>query len=85
MIGLTEGREGEETLFLLRDYLPILGHTTVVNNDFLAQNPDAVRAFLRAWATCMKYTIDHQAETVDLILEKYPENDRVATEWSVAR
>jgi NitT/TauT family transport system substrate-binding protein len=85
MIGLTEGRDGEETVFLLRDYLPILGHTTVVNNDFLAENPDAVRAFLRAWATCMKYTIDHPAETVELILEKFPENDRAATEWSVDR
>jgi NitT/TauT family transport system substrate-binding protein len=85
MIGLTEGREGNETLFLLRDYLPILGHTTVVNNEFLASDPDAVRAFLRAWATCMKYAIDHPAETVDLILERFPENDRAATEWSVDR
>jgi ABC-type nitrate/sulfonate/bicarbonate transport system substrate-binding protein len=85
LINLTENREGNETLFLIRDYLDILGHTTVVNNDFLAQNPDAVRAFLRAWARGMLYTIEHQPETVDLILEKYPENDRAATEWSVAR
>lgn len=83
MVALTEGHEGEETLFQLRDYLDILGHTTVVNNTFLNEHPDAVRGFLRAWAEGMKYTIDHPEETVDLLLERYPENEREAMEWSV--
>jgi ABC-type nitrate/sulfonate/bicarbonate transport system substrate-binding protein len=85
MIGLTEGREGNETLFPIRDYLDILGHTTVVNNDFLAQNPEAVRGFLRAWAKGMQYAIENPEATVDLILQNFPENDRAATEWSVGK
>jgi ABC-type nitrate/sulfonate/bicarbonate transport system substrate-binding protein len=85
MVGLTEGREGEESLFLIRDYLPILGHTTVVNNTFLEENPEAVAGFLRAWAKGMKYAIDHPEETVDTILSKCPENERAALEWSVGK
>ncbi|MGH9243615.1 MAG: ABC transporter substrate-binding protein [Acidimicrobiales bacterium] len=85
IVGLTEGRPGEETTFFIRDTLDIYGHSTVVNNRFLEGNPEAVRGFLRAWARGMKYTIDHPDETIDLILEEYPENDRAATEWSVPR
>jgi NitT/TauT family transport system substrate-binding protein len=85
MVALTDGREGNETLFLVRDFVDILGHTTVVNNDFMAQNPDAVQAFTTAWANCMKFAIDNPEATVDLILEKFPENSRPDTEWSVAR
>jgi NitT/TauT family transport system substrate-binding protein len=83
--GLTEGREGEESLFPIADSLDVMGHVTAVNDDFLAREPDAVRAFLRAWAKGMDYTIEHPEESVELILERFPENDRVATEWSVAR
>jgi NitT/TauT family transport system substrate-binding protein len=82
---LTDGREGEETLFPIRDSLDIIGHTMVANNDFLARSPDAARGFLRAFARGMLYTIEHPEESVDLVLERYPETDRVATEWSVAR
>jgi ABC-type nitrate/sulfonate/bicarbonate transport system substrate-binding protein len=82
---LTDGREGEETLWPIRDSLDVIGHTLVANNTFLAENPDAVRAFQRAFARGMLYTIQHPDETVDLILDKYPENERTATEWSVER
>jgi NitT/TauT family transport system substrate-binding protein len=83
--GLTDGREGDETLFPIRDSLNVIGHVTAVNDDFLAREPEAVRAFLRAWARGMDYTIEHPEESVELILGRFPENDRVATEWSVAR
>jgi ABC-type nitrate/sulfonate/bicarbonate transport system substrate-binding protein len=82
---LTDGREGDEALFPIRDTLDVIGHVTVVNDDFLAREPEAVRAFLRAWAKGMEYTMANPEATVELILERFPENDRVATEWSVAR
>ena len=33
-------REGEESLFFVRDSLDIYGQSTAVNNDFLAENPE---------------------------------------------
>jgi NitT/TauT family transport system substrate-binding protein len=85
MVNLTEGRPGEETTFLIRDSLDIYGHTMAVNNDFLEENPEAVRGFLRAYAEGMKYASDHPDETVDLLLERFPELDRAAEEWSVPK
>jgi len=89
MIGLQEGYPGEENLFLVRDSLTLYGHTMVVNNDFLAANPEAVRGFLSAWAKGMKDTVDDPQAAIDLIIEKFPDKDndegRAATEWSVEK
>jgi NitT/TauT family transport system substrate-binding protein len=84
-IALTDGREGEETIFLIKDYLPIIGLATVVNNDFLAENQEAVRGFLNAWAQGMKYTIDHPDETIDEISAICPEYDREELTWAVTQ
>ena len=87
MIGLTAGYPGEENLFLVRDSLTLYGHTMVVNNDFLAANPEAVRGFLRAWAKGMKDTVDDPEGAVALLIEKFPDKDnedgRKSTEWSI--
>jgi NitT/TauT family transport system substrate-binding protein len=87
MIGLTEGHEGEENLFLIRDSLTLYGHTMVVNNDFLAANPEAVKGFLRAWAKGMKDVVADEAAAVALLIEKFPDKasaeGTAATEWSV--
>ena len=83
--GLTEDRPGEETTFFIRDSLDVYGHSMVVNNDFLEENPDAVRGFMQAYAEGMKHTADNPDDTVDMILEEFPENDRAATEWSVPK
>jgi NitT/TauT family transport system substrate-binding protein len=85
IVGLTEDRPGDETTFFIRDSLDVYGHSMVVNNDFLEENPDAVRGFVQAYAEGMKYTADHPDETVDMILDQFPENDRAATEWSVPK
>ena len=85
MVELTEGREGEETLFPVADTLPIIGQSFAVHNDFLAENPEAVRGFLEGWARGAKYMIDHPEETVELVLETFPELEREGVEWSTAR
>jgi NitT/TauT family transport system substrate-binding protein len=82
MVELTDGREGEETLFLVSDTLDIIGQSQAVHNDFLAEHPEAVAGFLRAWARGAEYAIGHRDETVDLILETFPELEEAGVEWS---
>jgi ABC-type nitrate/sulfonate/bicarbonate transport system substrate-binding protein len=85
MTSLTDGREGEETLFLVSDTLDLIGQSQAVNNAFLAENPEAVRGFLAAWARGAKYALDHPAETVEKVLERFPELDRAGVEWAVEK
>jgi NitT/TauT family transport system substrate-binding protein len=89
MIGLTEGHEGDENLFLIRDSLTLYGHTMVANNDFLAANPEAVKGFNRAWAKGMKDVVNDPDAAVALLLEKFPDKNnpegKKATEWSVEK
>ena len=85
MVELTDGREGEETLFLVGDTLDMIGQSQVVNNDYLTQNPEAVRGFLNAWARGAVYALEHPDETIDLVLEKFPELERPGVEWSFPR
>jgi NitT/TauT family transport system substrate-binding protein len=83
MPALTDGREGNETLFLVADTLDLIGQSQAVNNDFLEANPEAVRGFLAAWAQGAKYAIDHPDETKALILETFPgEVDEAGVDWS---
>ena len=82
MVGLTEGREGEESLFLVGDSLDIVGQSQVVHQDFLAEHPEAVSGFLEAWARGADYALDNPDETIDLVLETFPELDRAGVEWA---
>ena len=85
MVALTDGREGEETLFLVSDSLDLIGQSQAVHNDFLAEHPEAVRGFLAAWARGAKYALDNPEATVDLMLEHFPELDRAGVEWAVEK
>lgn len=89
IVAETEGRPGEETLFPIKDTLDVYGHTMVVNNDFLAKNPDAVKAFVLAYAKGIQYTIQHRDEAVALLLSQHPEmnnkDGKAALEWSSKR
>lgn len=85
MVELTEGREGEETLFLVGDTLDMVGQSQAVNNSFLEQNPEAVRGFLHAWARGAQYALENPEESKSLILETFPELDEAGVEWSFAR
>jgi ABC-type nitrate/sulfonate/bicarbonate transport system substrate-binding protein len=80
---LTDDREGEETIIPVQDELPTYGLALAVNNSFLDSNPEAVRGFIRAWANGVKYTIDHPDETVDLLVENCPGEDRGGLAFSV--
>lgn len=46
-----------------------LGFGIVVNNDYLAQNPDIVKRFLAATRKGMEYTFAHKDEAVDIFLK----------------
>ena len=78
-------REGEESLFFVKDSLDIYGQSTAVNNDFLAENPDAVRGYLRAYAKGVQYAINNRDATIAKLVEEMPENDPGSLEWSVDR
>jgi NitT/TauT family transport system substrate-binding protein len=82
-VSLTDGRNGEETLFFMRDYVPTYGHTIVVNDDYLRENGDAVRGFNTAWANAMKYATEHRDEALDLLASNCPELDAPSAEFSL--
>lgn len=64
-----ELRPGEETVFPIAEDVPVVGKAIVVHNDFLRDHPEAVERFLSAWAKGVKYMIDNESESVDLIME----------------
>jgi NitT/TauT family transport system substrate-binding protein len=45
----------------------LIGDFTVVNNDFLRSNPNAVRALMRAWNDAMTYLQQHNADGVAIM------------------
>ena len=45
-------------------YTPVL----LANNDFLAQNPDTARAFLKATEKGYRYAVEHPEEAADLLI-----------------
>lgn len=53
----------------------VMGQTIVANNDFLQSNPDAVKAFVDAYAKGMQWTLENPDEAVALITETYPDLD----------
>jgi NitT/TauT family transport system substrate-binding protein len=85
MVELTDGREGEESLFLISDTLDMVGQSQVVHEDFLNENPEAVAGFLQAWARGAQYALEHPEESIALVVDSFPELDRAGVEWSFAR
>jgi len=68
--------EKDIIIFKYGDYLDIVGNCIVVNEDFLAKNPDAVRRFLRAVIRGLKYAIQNPDEAISILLQRDPTLDR---------
>lgn len=52
-----------------------MGQTLVANNDYLAENADAVKGFVNAYAKGMQWTLENPDDAVALITETYPDLD----------
>lgn len=64
--------------FLLRDINPVFDFYTpilVANNDFLANQPEAAKAFLLATAKGYEYAEQHPDEAANILLQYAPELD----------
>jgi putative hydroxymethylpyrimidine transport system substrate-binding protein len=46
----------------------------VTSQEFLKENPETVRKFLKAFDQGLEWTLDHPAQAIDLLIKKYPEN-----------
>ena len=78
-------RDGEESLFFVRDSLDIYGQSMAVNNDFLDEHPDAVRGFLKAYARGVQYAVNNRDATLEKLIEEMPANDPDSLAWSIDR
>jgi NitT/TauT family transport system substrate-binding protein len=71
------------TMILMADYgLELYGNAILVSPKFLAEKPDAVKGFLRAYIKGMRDTVADPAAAIDLLL-KY--NDVAKKDTEVAR
>lgn len=68
--------EKDVIVFKYGDYMDIVGNCIVVNEDFLAKNPEAVRRFLRAVIRGLKYTIQNPDEAISILLQRDPTLNR---------
>lgn len=59
-------------VFKYADYMPIVGNCILVNEDFLARNPDAVRRFLRAFFKALKYSANNVDEAIGIVMMRDP-------------
>jgi ABC-type nitrate/sulfonate/bicarbonate transport system substrate-binding protein len=82
-LGLIDGRAGEESVLRMQDSVPTYGHTIVANNDFLADNGDAVRGFTTAWAQSTKYAEEHPDEALTALTSNCPELDADAAQFTL--
>lgn len=58
-------------VFLMADYgVQLYGSAIIVNPKFAADNPDAVRAFLRAFTRGMKETVKDPSRAIDSVLKR---------------
>lgn len=65
------------SLMLMSDFgLDLYGNAIIVNPDFAKDNPDAVKAFLRASVQGYQQTIANPAEAIEHVLAWAPEADR---------
>lgn len=68
----------ETDYFAFRDINPVFDYYSPViigNTDWMAENPDTAKAFLRAVKKGYEYTIDQPDEAADLLLKNAPELD----------
>ncbi|SDG26803.1 ABC transporter substrate-binding protein [Klenkia brasiliensis] len=82
-LGLLEGREGEETVLQMQDFVPTYGHTIVANDDFLDDHGDAVRGFTTAWAEATKYAEEHPDEALAALTDNCQELDADAAQFTL--
>lgn len=68
--------ERDIIVFKYGDYLDVVGNCIVVNEDFLAKNPDAVRRFLRAVIRGLKYAVQNPDEAISILLQRDPTLNR---------
>jgi NitT/TauT family transport system substrate-binding protein len=75
---------GEEAVtFLFADYDAwAAGQAIIVNDQFAADHPDAVRGFVEAYGKGMAWALENEADAIDLVVESYPDlgRDIVAVE-----
>lgn len=78
--GVKTELEGLETdYFAFSDIDPVFDYYTpviIANNDFLKENPDAAKAFMKAVSKGYEYTIENPEEATDILVEAAPELDR---------
>ncbi|MEM1645356.1 MAG: ABC transporter substrate-binding protein [Ignisphaera sp.] len=59
-------------VFKYADYMPIVGNCILVNEDFLARNPEAVKRFLRAFFKALKYSANNVDEAISIVMMRDP-------------
>lgn len=67
-------KEGLKILMRTGDYLPRLGGTFLTHRDFVKENPEVVKKFIRAIAKAINYIKTNQKGTMEVI-QKYFEID----------
>ncbi|MEQ6901456.1 ABC transporter substrate-binding protein [Nocardioides sp. YIM 152588] len=73
----------EITVMPMQDYAPTYGHTFVANNAWLADNGDAAKGFITAWAESTKWVLDNYDEAFATLTENCAEVDADALEFSL--
>ena len=58
-VQLRDARARRSTLFKTSDYLPLVGNGLITSEKTLAENPDLVRAMVRATLKGIQYTVEH--------------------------
>ncbi|MCS7108716.1 MAG: ABC transporter substrate-binding protein [Sulfolobales archaeon] len=53
-------------------HLPLIGNGIVVNEDFLKNNPEAVRKFIKAFIKGLKYSIQNPDEAISILTQRDP-------------
>jgi len=62
-----EAQNRGKVLFTFGDFVnPFITHAIYATNTLIAQNPDAIRRFLRAWYETVRYVKTHRADTIRL-------------------
>lgn len=67
----------------MQDHVPTYGHTFLANNQFLAENGDAAKGFVTAWAQSAKFVQDNYEESYDRLVTACPEVDPEALRFSM--
>jgi ABC-type nitrate/sulfonate/bicarbonate transport system substrate-binding protein len=66
----------EVTLFEAADYgAPTLGLSYVATEDYITENPDIVRRFLKAVLRGIQYSDENRDEAVDIVMQFAPQED----------